>query len=252
MAGNTLLIAANILNRVAAEVGIAPIEAPLSSQDPFFIQLRFLLNTAGEELMQAYPWELLTREHAILTQQGDSGEYDLPDDFGYILNQTEWDQTNNVPMGGPLSPQEWTYLQGRDLASNTLYASFRISQGKFNVFPNPPATGLDLTFEYMTKNWVIDGESDPQNPTFKDEVTIASDKPLFDKTLITRALKVKYLESGGFDTTKAQADYNQIFAFLTGNDKGAPMLNAGRGSRGYPYLSIYNMPDTGYGGGTPA
>jgi hypothetical protein len=84
-------------------------------------------------------------------------------------------------------------------------------------------------------------------PTYTDEVVLASDIPLFDKTLITRALKVKYLESGGFDTTKAQADYNQIFAFLTGNDKGAPVLNAGRGRGGFPYLSQWNTPDTGYG-----
>jgi hypothetical protein len=78
-------------------------------------------------------------------------------------------------------------------------------------------------------------------------VTLPSDKPLFDKTLITRALKVKYLEAGGFDTTKAQDDYNQIFKFLTGTDKGAPVLNAGRGRGSFPYLSMNNVGDTGYG-----
>jgi hypothetical protein len=250
MAGKTGIIANDILNRVAAEVGIAPVASPMSSQDPFFIQLRYLLNTAGEELMQAYPWELLIRSHQIVTADGDVGEYDMPDDFGYILNQTEWDRTNNIAMGGPLSAQEWTYLKGRDLASNTLYASFRISQGKFNVFPTNPPVGLDLNFEYMSTYWVIDGESpDPENPIFKSEVTTASDMPLYDKTLITRAVKVKYLESGGFDTTKAQADYNQIFAFLTGNDKGAPILNAGYSGGRFPYLNSYNTPDTGYGGG---
>ena len=57
MSLNTTIVASEILNRVAAEVGIAPVEAPLSSEDPFFIQLKYLLNTAGEELMQAYPWE---------------------------------------------------------------------------------------------------------------------------------------------------------------------------------------------------
>lgn len=250
MAGNTNIIAAEILNRVAAEVGIAPVNAPMESIDPFFVQLRYLLNTAGEELMQAYPWELLVKSHQIITQDGDSGDYDMPEDFGYILNRTEWDRTNNVPMGGPLSAQDWTYLKGRDLASNTLYASFRIAQGKFNVFPSNPSAGLDLNFEYMSKNWVWDGSLD--DPKYKDSVTLPSDVPLFDKTLITRALKVKYLESGGFDTSKAQADYNQIFAFLTGNDKGAPTLNAGRHGRSFPYLTGYNVGDTGFGGGKPA
>jgi len=244
MAGNTGIMANEILNRVAAEVGIAPITDPIASTDPFFIQLRYLLNTAGEELMQAYPWEKLVRTHQIVTEAGDTGEYDMPDDFGYILNQTEWDRTNNIAMGGPLSAAEWTYLKGRDLASNTLYASFRISQGKFNVFPTNPTAGLDLNFEYITSNWVQDG-TDPT--AYKASVEIASDMPLFDKTLITRAVKVKYLESGGFDTTKAQGDYNQIFSFLTGTDKGAPVLNAGRSGGRYPYLNSHNTPDTGFG-----
>tara|TARA_R110000851_G_scaffold188171_2_gene338152 strand:- start:20882 stop:21628 length:747 start_codon:yes stop_codon:yes gene_type:complete len=247
MAGNTGIIANKILNRVAAEVGIAPVPDPISSTDPFFIQLVYLLNTAGEELMQAYPWELLVRSHQIITQAGDTGEYNMPSDFGYILNQTEWDRSNNISMGGPLSAQEWTYLKGRNLASNTLYASFRISQGKFNVFPTNPSAGLDLNFEYMSSHWVQAGDSDPSAPTYKAEVTLASDIPLFDKTLITRALKVKYLESGGFDTQKAQGDYNQIFAFLTGTDKGAPILNASGRRGGIRLLNGYNTPDTGFG-----
>lgn len=246
MAGNTGITANTILNRVAAEVGIAPIGSPMDSQDPFFIQLRYLLNIAGEELMQAYPWEKLVRSHQIITVAG-TGEYDMPADFGYILNQTQWDRTNNVSMGGPLSAQDWTYLKGRDLASNTLYASFRIAQGKFNVYPTNPTAGLDLNFEYITTHWAIDGESDPAAPVYVAEISQPSDIPLFDKTLITRALKLKYLESGGFDTTKAQGDFNQIFAFLTGTDKGAPTLNAGRGRGGPRYLNAYNTPDTGFG-----
>ncbi len=244
MAGNTGIIANEILNRVAAEVGIAPISDPITSVDPFFIQLRYLLNTAGEELMQAYPWEKLVKTHQIVVVDGDTGEYDMPDDFGYILNKTEWDRSNNVPLGGPLSAADWTYLKGRDLASSTLYASFRVSQGKFNVYPSNPTAGLDLNFEYISSHWVQDGDT----PTiFKGAVEISGDTPLFDKTLITRAVKVKYLESGGFDTTKAQGDYNQIFAFLTGTDKGAPTLNAGGRRSGVRLLNSFNTPDTGFG-----
>ena len=247
MAGNTNVIASDILNRVAAEVGMQPVAAPLESQDPFFVQLRYLLNTAGEELMQAFPWEQLVRSYTILTQAGDTGAYALPDDFGHITNQTAWDNTNRIQLGGPLSASEWTRLRGRDLASSTIYTSFRIAQNRFNVYPTPPSAGTDLSFEYITINWVLDEATDPTRPVYKSEVTLPSDKPLFDKTLITRALKVKYLEAGGFDTTKAQDDYNQIFKFLTGTDKGAPVLNVGRGRGSFPYLSMNNVGDTGYG-----
>ena len=240
----TLITANQCLNRVAAEIGVAPVVDPFASVDPTFVQLRYLLNTAGEELYQAYPWELLNRSHQITTSALDTGDYDLPDDFGYMINQTGWERDQNVPLWGPLSPQDWTYLLGRDLVNQTIYASFRLSEGKFKLFPQPPPDGLDVNFEYISCAWVSDGEVPV---TYKKECTVGSDIPLFDKTLITRYTKVKILEAKGFDSTKAQDDFNQTFSFLTGLDKGAGILNMGR-SRGFPYLNAWrNVPDTGYG-----
>jgi len=244
MALTTTTTANTLLNRVAAEVGIQPVVDPYASQDPVFIQMQYLLNTAGEELMYAHQWEFLTKEHQIMTAEGDTGSYPLPDDFGYMINQTGWERAENVPLGGPLSAQDWTYLKGRDLASSTLYASFRIADGEFKLYPEEPATGLDINFEYNSTHWVSDGQI---TPTFKGEVTAGSDVPLYDKTLISRYLKLKYLEASGFDTMKAQADFNQIFSFLTGFDQGAGVINAGRGRRNFPYISVFNLPDTGYG-----
>ena len=244
MALNTISTATDIVNRVAAEVGIQPTDSPYFSTDPKFVQLTYLLNIAGEELAWVHNWEFLHREHSFTTAAEDGGDYDLPDDFLYLVNQTAWDSSNTVPLGGPLSPQEWTYLKGRNLASGTLYASFRLAQGKFNVYPNPPLIGSDLSYEYISKNWVVDS-IDPTNRV--DAVRFGADRPMYDKTLLSRYLKVKYLESAGFDTKKAQDDFNQTFAFQIGKDKSSGVLNAGTSSRGYPYLSAYNLPDTGFG-----
>lgn len=246
MPATTTATANVILNRVAAECGIEPVIDAYASQDPSFIKMRYLLNTAGEELVQAYPWNVLIREHQITTLSSDSGDYPLPEDYIYMLNQTGWERSENVPLSGPLSPQEWQYLLGRDLVTSTIYASFRLQEGVFRIFPQPPPDGLDIHYEYVSKNWVSDGTLPVPNLT--DEVTVSSDVPLFDKTLITRYLKVKFLESTGFDTTKAQDDFNQTFSFLTGSDKGARVLNAGGMNYGFPYLNMYgNLPDTGYG-----
>ncbi len=246
MSVQTLTTANNILNRVAAEVGIEPVGDPYASSDPAFVQMRYLLNTAGEELAQAYPWELIVKEHSFTTGPADSGDYDLPTDFNYMINQTGWERAENVPLFGPLSAQDWQYLLGRDLVTSTIYASFRINEGKFRLFPQPPPENLDIHYEYVSKNWVSDGIVPP---TYKDEVTVGSDVPLYDKTLISRYLKVKFLESKGFDSTKAQDDFNQTFFFLTGLEKGAEILYAGT-RRGFPYLNIWrNLPDSGFGAG---
>ncbi len=244
MAITTTTTAANILNTAAAEAGIAPVADPYASDDKTFQQMRYLLNTAGVELCLAHPWEFLVSETTINSALPDQETFDLPDDFYYIIPQTGWSQSQRIPLGGPLTAQEWTYLKGRDLAQNTLYSSFRLFDGKIGFYPAPPETGFEFTYEYISKNWVIDADD---NTLRKDEVTKAGDKPLFDKTLISRYLKLKYLESANFDTNKAQGDFNQIFDFLTGKDKSGKVLNAGNYGAGYRYISIWNAPDTGYG-----
>ena len=242
----TLAAPANdILNRVAAEVGLEPITDPWGSPKQEFSQMRYLLNIAGEELSQLYEWEFLMREYSLTTSDTDTGIYDLPTDFLYMINQTGWERAENVPLYGPLSPQDWQYLLGRDLVDRTIYASFRLQQGKFTIFPQPPPNGLDIHYEYISKNWVEDSTSSGK---FIDRVNRGADTPLFDRTLISRLLKVKFLEAKGLDATKAQADLNQSFGLLTAHDKGAEVLSAGRGRGGYPYLDgLCSTPDTGYG-----
>lgn len=240
----TTAIANDILNRVAAEVGLAPVSDPYASTDQSFIQMKYLLDICGEELVQAYPWGLLVKSEQFTTQAGDSGDYPLPADYSSMINQTGWDRGRNVPLHGPLSAQDWTYLLGRDLVSSTIYASFRLAEGKFKIFPTDPVPeGLDINYEYISKNWAKSSAGIEQ-----DRVLKGSDTVNYDKTLVSRYLKVKFLEAKGFDSSKAQADFNQTFSFLTGTDKGAKVLNAGGTGGGYPYLDMWrNTPDTGYG-----
>lgn len=242
----TLQATANdILNRVAAETGLEPVTDPWGSPQQEFVQMRYLLNIAGEELSQLYPWEFLNGEHQITTLDTDTGNYPLPDDFLYMLNQTGWERAENVPLFGPLTPQDWQYLLGRDLVDQTIYASFRLKDGQFSIFPQPPPNGLDIHFEYVSRNWVIDSTATGNT---QDRVKTGADTPLFDRTLLSRALKVKFLEAKSLDTTKAQADVNQMFDLLTSHDKGAVILRAGSTSRGFPYLDGFNsVSDTGYG-----
>lgn len=246
MTTTSAINANEILNRVAAEVGLDPVADPWADASQHFLQMRYLLQTAGEEMTMAFDWEWQVGEHTIVTGPLESGDYDLPDDFYQMLDQTGWERSQNVPLFGPLSAQDWTYLLGRDLVSSTIYASFRIKDGQFSIFPQPPPEGLQIHFEYQSKNWVSDGQP---TPNLSDTLSTGSEIVLFDRTLITRYLKLKWLESKGFDTTKPQDDFNVVFGSLTGKDKGAEILSAGRNSRAFPYLdSRYNTPDSGYGG----
>ena len=238
-------IATDILNSVAAEVGVSPVTDPYTDPNQVFQQLKNLINSAGRELLRYYAWEILVKEHQITTLDTDSGDYPLPDDFSYMIDQTGWERQENVPLWGPLSAQDWTYLLGRDLVSHTIYASFRISQGLFRIFPQPPPNDLDINFEYINRNWVEAGDAPD---TFKSKTTIGSDIVLYDPILIVKFLKAKYLEAKGFDSTAARNDFALEFDAITGQEKGAPILNAAILGREFPYLEPYrNLPDTGYG-----
>lgn len=234
----------DIVNQVAVETGLNSVANVFSAADPAFTQLTTLANACAVELQQNETWQGFHAEHAITTSSTDSGKYPLPDDFMYMLNQTGWDQTNNVPLGGPLSPQDWQYLEGRDLVSQTIYASFRLAEREFWIFPQPPPDGLEIRFEYASRNWVDKAGSG----MLGDSVTQVSDVVLFEPYLFERVLKTRFLQARGFDTTAAQGEYTAALVAWGGKDKAAPILNAGRYRSGVPYLDGFrNLPDTGYG-----
>ncbi len=235
----------DIINQVSVEVGVPKVVNVFASSDPASEQLVYLANSAGYELLQSEAWEGLIREFNLTTLSTDTGNYPLPDDFAYMINQTGWDRSNNVPMLGPLSAQEWQYLEGRDLTSQTIYASFRELENEIYIFPQPPPDGLDIHFEYVSRNWVsVRGVAGD----FSDSVTDPSDIVLYEPILFERLLKVRFLEARGFDSTAAMAQLETAFTSWTSKDKGASVLNAGAGRRGFPYLDTFNnTPDTRFG-----
>lgn len=235
-----------IINRAAIEVGLAPSNDAVADSDQSFVQLRGLLDAAGQELIELYPWQTLVRPYTFATgDEGGTGTYTLPEDFCYMIDQTGWDLTNKLAVAGPLSDQQWTYLAGRDLANSTIYVSFQLSQGKMQVFPQPPPAGVSISFRYVSRNWCsASNETEPS----RDTISTGSDLVYYEPILIVKFLKAKFLESKGFDASTARLEFENMYNSRTGKDRGAPVLNAAIPQRGFPYLNPYfNTPDTNYG-----
>jgi hypothetical protein len=236
----------DIINRAAVESGLLKDASPVESTDESFIQLTELLNACGQELVELHPWQVLVGKHQILTTDQDTGSYDLPDDFAYMIDQTGWEHTKTTPLGGPLSAQDWTYLEGRNLATDTIYAAFRLVDNKFDIFPQDPVPdGLDINFEYISRNWLQPaGALVPRT----DLIGAGSDVVLYDPILTVRFLKLKFMSAKGFDASAAALEFQQMFDSRTGKDAGAAILSASSTSRGYPYLQPYrNTGDSHFG-----
>ena len=151
-----------ILNQIGVEIGLTKQSDVFASTDESYQRMVALCNSCLREMVETAPWQQLLREatitgNDILTH---AGKVPLPEDFAYMVNQTGWERNQDVPLFGPLTAQEWTYLAGRDLVSYTIYASFRRARGQIWIFPwaeSPPtvAPDADIHYEYISRNCVL-------------------------------------------------------------------------------------------------
>jgi hypothetical protein len=239
--------AAEIINAAASECGLTAVADPYASVDPAFIQLRNILTAAGQEMNGMHEWQKLIKQHDIDTGAVPvaDGHYELPTDFSWMIDQTGWTPENaglGLPLGGPLSAQNWTYLVAGSLGPSTIFVSFRQAQGQLWFLPYPAPANIHITFEYISRNWATNaaGTVPTDKPTASDDIV------LYEPILIKKFLKLRYREAKGFDTTAALGQFLVVFDQWTGKDASAPVLNAAR-SRVYPYLGYRNIPETGYG-----
>lgn len=144
--------AGDIINEAAVEIGLSAVPDPYTSTDPNFVQLRQLLKSLGREIVHARRWTILRRERAFTTVAGQA-IYPLPADFHEMLPQTWWNRTNRLPVGGPLSPQEWQYLKAR-LVGVVFNVLFRPMQNVIELYPSNTPAGYDIVYEYQSEWWV--------------------------------------------------------------------------------------------------
>ena len=237
---NTAITVNQILTRVMTEVGLTAESDPFASSEQPVTQLKALLQTCCEELVLGRNWEFLTGELAITSPVSPTGIFDLPEDFIQMIDNTAWCLDTELPVWGPLSQQELAALVVTDTVSLIQYG-YRLVGSQLEIYPIPPE-GVQFTFAYQTRYFVKDG----LDQSWKANFDKGSDLIIFDRTLITRYLRLAWLTAKGFDTTSALASFVTVYDMLTGKDKGGQTLSAGR-TYGFPYLGNKNIPWTGYG-----
>lgn len=235
-------LAGNIVNDAAVECGLSVQADPFQSADPAFIQMCRMLTGAGRELLGVKQWQKFVSRHSVNTDDEPSGVYPLPDDYLYMIDQTGWTPTNRLPMGGPLSEQDWSFIVGSDWNQYTIYVSFKEADGELWITPNNPVpTNIEMTFEYVSNNWAITAADDPVSRVTESDSTV-----FFPPVLITKLLKLRFLEAKGFDTTAALGQYNTALDTWVPKDKSAPVLSMSN-RRLFPYLDWRNIPETNFG-----
>lgn len=155
--------AQNVVSQAALELGLIQSAGDLTDDvyattDSNITQLLALLKKSGREILDDFQWEQLRAEWSITTLGNllhpRIGAYPMPPDFAAMIDQSGWNRTQRVPMGGPLSEQEWQYLASR-MTGVVWTVLFRPMQGLMWLYPatsTPP--DQQITFGYKSRNWV--------------------------------------------------------------------------------------------------
>lgn len=225
-----------IVNQSLQELGLPQIFTVVSPQDDQTgFQTLGQVNSLGTQLVKAHDWQFLEKE-ATFVGDGVTSEFDLPADFGRIVNQTQWSSSNRRPMFGPMSPQGWSWVQF-GIVSVGVYFRYRILRNKFQVFPTP-GVGEQIHFYYISRNWVYD----PIIDDYKDKATLDTDEPVFDQFLMVAGTKFKLWNAKGMDATDLGNQFSYMLEAEKAQTQGAPVISLD--SRwDYLYISGQNVPD---------
>jgi hypothetical protein len=242
--------AATIINSAAVECGLSTAVDPFASTANEMVQLRQLLTNCGRELASGlYEWQQLTNSYTFSTTATPpaNGLFALPSDFGYMINQTGWTPTSGglgLPLAGPLSEQTWQALVNTNLASSTIYLSFKIAAQKIQILPRPAPASVNVTFSYQSQNWIwlLGNSANTDNKAVN-----ASDIVLFDSIMMVKFLAARFKQAKGIDASASLEQFQAMYQQFTSTNGPAEILSLS-GRAGFPYINVWtNLPVSGFG-----
>jgi hypothetical protein len=231
-----------LINRAAVQCLLDPVEDPYASADPNCVLFRELLSTLGEELTGEAEWTQLERDATFNTVAAQK-VYPFPQDFDRTVDDTGWSTGSIWPLAGPLSQQTVQALKVfTSLAPLSL--PYRLQGASLVLTLDPPA-GSVLVHKYLSRQWVQGaGSMEPD----LDAPAQSGDLVLFDPLLIVLGLKLRWLETKGFDTTTAGPAYQRRLEQVRGANGGARTLSFGGNGWSGRFIDANNVPPTGIGG----
>lgn len=233
--------AGNILADTILELGLPAVAAAdtYTSTDGNVVQLRALLKALGRDLVRDHQWSHLQKTYTFSTVNG-TESYALPTDYDRLLNATQWNRTDNLPLNGPLNPQEWQLVKSSDVV-NPVDFFFRVFGDKLYLHPVPSAAET-IAYEYQSAYWVMPtGQTTPTT----EAPTAYTDTLWFDYQLLSRGIKARWKSAKGLDATQEYVEYDRALARATGGDGVAPVLNLSP-SRA-PWPPVPRLPYTNWG-----
>lgn len=209
----------SLINNVLPEIGISSLDSVVGSTNRTAILALALANRTGRSLAK-HNWRILIKRNVITTASS-ADSYSLPSDFDRFIHNTEWNDTTDFKLFGPVSDEAWQEdLSG--VVATTVDDRFQIrADGNANrLFVRPvPTTSEDLTFFYASNGWCMSlgGQR-------KASFTADTDVLLLDDYVFELGLKWRLLRAQNRVYTDEQAEYLIELGKKKAEDGGARSL----------------------------
>lgn len=168
-------------------------------------------------------------------------QYAMPSDYDRLIDRTDWDKTQHWEMLGPETAQQWQWLKSGYISTGPRIR-YRVLGQLFQIWPALGAAHT-LGFEYVSNQWVVlTAATQPTKASF----TVDTDTCIFPDRLMVLALKLKYFEIKGFETTALYRDYMMQLDLAKAHDAGSPTLSFAPKASSI-LVGYENIPDANYG-----
>lgn len=137
------------VTNIAAEAGYVADSIVIGSNDQTTRQLRALAQRLIGEMADKYPWPAFYASGSVTLTPG-VPSCALPAAFSYYHYDTFWNSTKRYRLIGPISEQEYAFLQGRgfDAARYQKFQIRGISNKQLLITPTPTVADT-IIFEYI-------------------------------------------------------------------------------------------------------
>lgn len=148
-----------LIQNACYEIGIPAPSTVYASTDPVDLQLKTFLYAESRFMrrMRQFPQQ---KKLFTFATSASRAKYPLPDDFYAMSGDTVYDQTNDLPMYGPVNDSQWQERKYRTIRTGPPYG-YRLWGPDSNVAAGVggqiellevPSGVNTLSFEYISKN----------------------------------------------------------------------------------------------------
>lgn len=188
----------------------------ISNDKDAVLLARALTKTCAQ--LQAYDWQKLTREKTFTTVAAETQtDTPLPTDFLRFVSNTIYNRTKRLPVGGPLSSQEWQGIKAT--AQTSAYDYFRLRGGLWLMSPTPSA-GETIAYEYITNAPGTTAAAVQLTDGFTDD----TDLTYFDDELMVLGIAMNVLDIDGNDYAETSRAFQTRLSKMLVEDQGSRII----------------------------